>query len=69
MGEFGPILVFAGAIRGKTEVLSSTVFLEISIGTLEGAVIVSLMMVTIAIVVLVAVRVWDRGNREKFYHD
>jgi molybdate transport system permease protein len=69
MGEFGPILVFAGAIRGKTEVLSSTVFLEISIGNLEGAVIVSLMMVTIAIVVLVAVRVWDRGNREKFYHD
>ncbi|MDF1859137.1 MAG: ABC transporter permease [Verrucomicrobiales bacterium] len=69
MGEFGPILVFAGAIRGKTEVLSSTVFLEISIGNLEGAVIVSLMMVTIAIVVLVAVRIWDRGNREKFYHD
>jgi molybdate transport system permease protein len=69
MGEFGPILVFAGAIRGKTEVLSSTVFLEISIGNLEGAVIVSLMMVTIAIAVLVAVRVWDRGNREKFYHD
>lgn len=69
MGEFGPILVFAGAIRGKTEVLSSTVFLEISIGNLEGAVIVSLMMVTIAIIVLVAVRIWDRGNREKFYHD
>lgn len=69
MGEFGPILVFAGAIRGKTEVLSSTVFLEISIGNLEGAVIVSLMMVTIAIVVLIAVRIWDRGNREKFYHD
>jgi molybdate transport system permease protein len=69
MGEFGPILVFAGAIRNKTEVLSSTVFLEISIGNLEGAVVVSLLMVTIAIVVLVAVRIWDRGNREQFYHD
>ena len=69
MGEFGPILVFAGAIRGKTEVLSSSVFLEISIGNLEGAVIVSLLMVTIAIIVLVAVRFWDKGNREQFYHD
>ena len=66
MGEFGPILVFAGTIRGRTEVLSSSVFLEISIGNLEGAVIVSLMMVTIAVVVLVAVRVWDREGRKKY---
>ena len=66
MGEFGPILVFAGTIRGRTEVLSSTVFLEISIGNLEGAVIVSLMMVTLAVVVLVAVRIWDQGNSRKY---
>ncbi len=66
MGEFGPILVFAGTIRGRTEVLSSSVFLEISIGNLEGAVIVSLMMVTIAVVVLIAVRMWDRGSRKKY---
>ena len=69
MGEFGPILVFAGTIRGRTEVLSSTVFLEISIGNLEGAVLVSLTMVSIAMMVLVAVRMWDRGNREGLYHD
>lgn len=69
MGEFGPILVFAGAIRGKTEVLSSTVFLEISVGNLEGAVLVSLLMVTIAVVVLVAVRMWDRGSVNPFHHD
>ncbi len=66
MGEFGPILVFAGTIRGRTEVLSSSVFLEISIGNLEGAVIVSLMMVTIAVVVLIAVRMWGREGRRKF---
>jgi molybdate transport system permease protein len=66
MGEFGPILVFAGTIRGRTEVLSSSVFLEISIGNLEGAVIVSLMMVTIAVVVLVAVRMWDRGSGKNY---
>src|SRR5262249_34492503 len=28
LGEFGPILVFSGATRLKTEVLSTTVFLE-----------------------------------------
>lgn len=66
MGEFGPILVFASTISGKTEVLSSRVFLEISIGNLEGAVIVSLLMVTIAIVVLVAVRVWDKGSQSRY---
>ncbi len=56
LGEFGPILVFAGATRGKTEVLSTTVFLEISIGNLEGAVAVSMLMVTAAVLVLVLVR-------------
>ncbi|MEM8955506.1 MAG: ABC transporter permease [Verrucomicrobiota bacterium] len=65
MGEFGPILVFAGAIRGRTEVLSTSVFLEISVGNLEGAVAVSLLMVTIAIVVLIAVRIWDKGHQAR----
>jgi len=41
LGEFGPLLVFAGATRMKTEVLSTTVFLELSIGNLPGAVAVS----------------------------
>lgn len=69
MGEFGPILVFAGAIRGKTEVLSTSVFLEITAGKLERAVIVSLLMVTMAMIVLVAVRIWDRGNPATLHHD
>ena len=57
LGEFGPILVFAGATRGKTEVLSTSVFLEISIGNLEGAVAISFLMITAALIVLVIVRV------------
>ena len=56
MGEFGPLLVFAGATRGKTEVLSTTVFLELSIGDLEAAVAVSLIMVFAAMIVLVLTR-------------
>jgi len=56
LGEFGPLLIFAGATRGKTEVLSTTVFLEFSIGNLSGAVVVSLLMVSAAVIVLLVAR-------------
>jgi molybdate transport system permease protein len=56
LGEFGPILVFAGATRMKTEVLSTTVFLELSVGQPEAAVAVSLLMVLAAMIVLGVVR-------------
>jgi molybdate transport system permease protein len=49
LGEFGPVLVFSGATRMKTEVLPSTVFLELSVGDLEAAVAVSLILVTAAV--------------------
>jgi len=52
LGEFGPILVFSGATRMKTEVLPSTVFLELSVGNLEAALAVSLLMVLAALLVL-----------------
>lgn len=58
LGEFGPLLVFAGATRNKTEVLSTTVFLELSIGDLEAAVAVSLIMVIAAVTVLIVARMW-----------
>ncbi|MBK8093469.1 MAG: ABC transporter permease [Verrucomicrobiaceae bacterium] len=56
LGEFGPILVFAGATRMKTEVLPTTVWLELSVGNLEAAVAVSLLMVAMAMLVLIVVR-------------
>lgn len=56
MGEFGPILVFAGATRLKTEVLPTTVFLELSIGDINAAVAVSMIMVTAAVIVLITAR-------------
>ncbi len=61
LGEFGPILVFAGATRMRTEVLSTTVFLELSIGQLSAAVAVSLMMVLMAGCVLVLLRIFGTG--------
>ena len=57
LGEFGPILIFSGATRMKTEVLSTTVFLELSVGNIESAVAVSLLMIGLALLVLVLVRV------------
>lgn len=56
MGEFGPILVFAGATRLKTEVLPTTVFLELSVGNVEAAATVSMLMVAAAMVVLLGAR-------------
>ncbi|MEZ6135108.1 MAG: ABC transporter permease [Pirellulaceae bacterium] len=56
LGEFGPILVFAGSTRFKTEVLSTSVFLEFSVGQLDAAVAVSLLMVAMAVVVLLVLR-------------
>lgn len=62
MGEFGPVLVFAGATRFKTEVLPTTVFLELSVGNLEAAVAVSLLMVVTAFAVLSVIRLF--GEKE-----
>lgn len=58
LGEFGPILVFSGATRMKTEVLPTSVFLELSVGNLEAAVAVSLLMVVAAVAVLVLIRAY-----------
>ncbi|MBL7076804.1 MAG: ABC transporter permease [Kiritimatiellae bacterium] len=62
LGEFGPLLIFAGATRNKTEVLSTTVFLELSIGDLSAAVTVSLIMVAAAIAVVMTARTWGTKN-------
>jgi molybdate transport system permease protein len=45
----------------RTEVLSTSVFLELSIGNLDAAVAVSLLMVMLAVVVLVVLRVLGTG--------
>jgi molybdate transport system permease protein len=63
LGEFGPILVFCGATRMRTEVLSTSVFLELSVGNLEAAIAVSLLMIAVAVAVLVVTRAFGlRGS-------
>ena len=58
LGEFGPLLIFAGATRMKTEVLSTSVFLELNVGNIEAAVAVSLIMILAAVTVLIITRRW-----------
>jgi len=64
LGEFGPILIFSGATRLRTEVLSTTVFLELSVGNIEAAVAVSLLMIAAAIIVLTLLRLF--GSESTF---
>ncbi|MCK0158052.1 ABC transporter permease [Cellulophaga sp. F20128] len=62
LGEFGPILIFAGATRMRTEVLPTTIFLEMSVGNIEAAIAVSLLMIASGFAVLLIVRMF--GNQK-----
>lgn len=56
IGEFGPVLVFASATRMRTEVLPTSVYLELQAGNLSGALAVSVLMIGISAAVLVLTR-------------
>jgi molybdate transport system permease protein len=61
LGEFGPILIFAGTTRMKTEVLSTTVYLEFSVGNLAMATTVSVFMILTAVFIMLIMRIY--GNK------
>ena len=56
LGIFGPILVFVGAVRMRTEVLPTTIYLEQSVGRIEVALAVAIIMLALAAVALVGIR-------------
>ena len=58
LGEFGPVLVFAGSTSFRTEVLPTSVFLELQAGSLKGTLVVSLLMIIIATIVLILARIF-----------
>ena len=53
MAEFGPILFFCGATQGKTSVMPVAMYLHYSIGDIEKAVVLVLIMLMISAVTLV----------------
>ena len=56
IGEFGPVLIFAGVTRYRTEVLPTTVFLELSVGNVETAVAVSMLLIAVSAAALGSLR-------------
>lgn len=55
-GLFGPLMIFVGSFRGRTEVLSTTIFLEQSVGNLEVALAVALLLIFVALVAITIIR-------------
>ncbi len=55
-GAFGPIILFCGTTRMRTEVLSTSIFLEFSVGNLDRALILSIWMGLFAAIVLLLTR-------------
>lgn len=53
-GLFGPILLVAGTMRGRTEIMPTTIFLEVSIGRIEVALVVGALMILISMATLAA---------------
>ena len=62
-GLFGPLMVFAGSVRFKTEVMATTIYLELSIGRIEVALAVALVMLAMASVALVVIHALASGHR------
>ncbi len=52
MGLYGPMMVFAGTTRQKTEVLSTSIYLELSVGQIGTALTISMLMVFFAMAAL-----------------
>lgn len=63
IGVFSPVYVLAGAVRMKTELMPTTVWLELSIGQIEPALAVSILMVIISMVALVAIHLLGQAHR------
>jgi molybdate transport system permease protein len=61
-GLFGPLVIFVGSFRGRTEVLSTTVFLEQSVGHLEQALAVAMLLVAVALACLLTIRLVGRRS-------
>jgi len=62
-GIFGPLMVFVGAVRMRTEVLPTTIYLEQSVGRIEVALAVAILMLALAAAALVGIRIVGLGRQ------
>lgn len=63
VGVFGPLMIFAGAVPMKTEVMPTRIYLELSVGRIEAALAVALVMLAMGAVALVVIRLVAGGRR------
>ncbi len=61
-GVFGPLMVFVGSVRMRTEVLPTSIYLETSVGRIEVALAVALLMIGIAGAALILIRLFGRDR-------
>lgn len=54
MGLYGPLMVFAGTTRRRTEVLATSVYLELSVGRIGVALAITMVMVFFTMLCLLA---------------
>lgn len=64
-GLFGPLMIFVGSFRGRTEVLSTTVFLEQSVGNLEVALAIALLLIFVALIAVTCIRLVGGSTQVK----
>ncbi|MDY6958296.1 MAG: ABC transporter permease [Halobacteriota archaeon] len=52
MSEFGAVLIFAGAIASKTETLPISLFLNLSCGNIDAAIVSAILLIIISLIAL-----------------
>jgi molybdate transport system permease protein len=64
-GLFGPVLLVAGTMRRRTEIMPTSVYLEMSIGRIEVALVIGAMMILMSVAVLLVLRKF--GGEERLW--
>jgi molybdate transport system permease protein len=64
VGLFAPVAIFAGTVRGRTAVLPTRTYLEVSVGRLEVALVLTLVMAAISMLVLVVFKTLARQRTQ-----
>ncbi|WP_145574667.1 ABC transporter permease [Yersinia alsatica] len=67
LGEFGATLMLAGAVRLKTETLPIAIYLNIASGDFSLAIGCALLLMLLACVLLIALRLFTRRDKEDGY--
>ena len=63
VGLFSPLMILAGAVRMKTEVMPTTIYLELSVGRIDVALAVALMMLAMAGAALIVIHMLTSRQR------